>query len=195
VEAFEKGSGSTTTTTKIIDNDEFIAEVVKGANTATLDLATHTLKTLVLINGGALVALLAFISAMYPNLAPESMDSRLLLKQISWPLVLFAYGLTASALAIAGSYITSYLGVQAMMYRYLANGMPIDERETLAKKRSFWAAIFRWICIALSIASIAFFLCGFHSIRDAITTVGITEALPNKGVNLPPLHGPLQPRP
>lgn len=61
-------------------------------------LATDGLKTLVLINGGAVVALLAYLGQVHG-------DSDLA-HRVAWPMILFATGLVAAGAAFVTAYMT-----------------------------------------------------------------------------------------
>lgn len=61
-------------------------------------LATEGLKTLVLINGGAVVALLAYLGQVHGD---SDLGHR-----VAWPMILFATGLVAAGTAFGTAYMT-----------------------------------------------------------------------------------------
>lgn len=104
-------------------------------------VAIEMLKSIILINGGAAVAMLAFLGQ-----APQG---RVLAHYAWWPLGLFAAGVFFAALAFAGAYLTQLMlyGESAFGYRYKGPSH----------------VFFLWPSIVLAIVSVIFFCVGAMS--------------------------------
>lgn len=79
-------------------------ELVKGV----FQFGGSALKSAILINGGAAVAILAFIGKIYTPSSP-------IVKNLACPLMMFVYGVLVSAMATGAAYITQ------SCYAYLHN--------------------------------------------------------------------------
>jgi hypothetical protein len=98
-------------------------------------ISVEGLKTLVLLNGGAIVALLAYLG--------QAQSRQVLAAQIRCPIAWFVAGLIAGTIAFFGAYLT-----QLSLYNESVLG---------AKQRHHWAL---WLSFALCVISIAAFALG-----------------------------------
>jgi hypothetical protein len=138
------------------------------SNDAAISSATVALRTGVLINGGAAIAMLAFIGGLLK-------DSKLTLGPaltgITLPLMWFAYGVVASVVAMGLMYLVNF-----------ANTLLLSSRETswsppyIVEKRSsrWWRRLSRALTILAilgNLAAIGFFVYGMIEVRNAISTL------------------------
>ena len=133
----------------------------KVANEQAVANANATLRSLLLINGGAAVALLAFIGSLISSdevqLAPS-------IDMLTAPLMWFAWGVSASVLGMAFAYITNYSisGHAFALYR----------EDPKAEKKWLRIAIpFQVAAILVAIASLSCFVLGILAIRTAVTAL------------------------
>ena len=124
-------------------------------------IAIEMLKSLIPVNGGAAVAMLAFLGQ-----APQG---RVLATHAWWPLGLFAAGVFAAALAFAGAYLT-----QLMLYGESAFG---------AQHKGPSHTFFLWPSVALAIVSVICFCAGAMSSVYVLANHSNVEAPVGHAVN------------
>jgi hypothetical protein len=138
---------------------EFGREAFHKANEAATSGANLALRMSLLINGGAAVALLAFIK----DLGEEQQHA------VADTLVWFGFGVTIAVLALAFAYFTNYSAGQLAISR-----LPIDQhpyfRDGPATARWRWRYwVFLSAAIFLGLVSVALFVIGLLLVRDALT--------------------------
>ncbi len=111
---------------------------------STVELAQLTLKSSILINGGAAIATLALLGQIWSPYQPEN-----LLLQLASGTKYFAYGVLLAAISIP--------------FAYLCEGAGISE----TKKGNNWSLFFWIIAVLLIVFSYINFGCGINSIYDA----------------------------
>lgn len=114
------------------------------------------LKTIILINGGAAVAILAFIG----SLASHNRIQTGQLNHVANGLLIFAFGVFAAIVAMAFNYCTLY-----------STAMHTQS----FKPHSLWATakhIAEVTSLAMTVTSILLFLYGAFAVRDAIVRLG-----------------------
>src|SRR2546430_2679639 len=116
-------------------NDEHAIETYKSL----ISISTEAFKALQLLNGGAVVALLAYLGQMAPT-HPE------LLNHAKGPLAFFVAGLVSGTLV----YITSYLTQLSLHNENMGN------KDYRGGKHDLWL----WVSFALGIGSVALFSLG-----------------------------------
>jgi hypothetical protein len=138
---------------------EFAREAFHKANEAATSGANLALRMSLLINGGAAVALLAFIK----DLSKEQQHA------IADTLVWFGFGVTAAVLALALAYFTNYSLGQVEVSRLPTDQFPYlrDGPTTAQRRRRYW--VFLWAAIIVGLTSIALFVIGLLLVRDALT--------------------------
>jgi hypothetical protein len=109
-----------------------------------ITIALEALKILVLLNGGAVVALLAYLGQIH--------DRQDLAAAAGRPIGWFIVGLICAAAAFVGSYLT-----QLALYGESVHKMPQRHQIVL------------WISIAVSVASLVCFSLGAFSALNAFT--------------------------
>lgn len=109
-----------------------------------LGFAQHALKTIILVNGGAAVAVLAFIGNIWTKLQGINVAEALITSE-AW----FAGGVLLGAVATGTSYFAQYF----------------YERKTFDR----WAIGFHMATVALVVGAYASFGLGIHSIHNALS--------------------------
>jgi hypothetical protein len=138
-------------------------------NEAAATSANQALRTALLINGGASVAMLAFIGGLVSN-GKVLVGSQL--ATLAAPLVWFAIGVAFAGLATAFAYFTNYSNVGAAYSMKRIWEHPWHE-ETPASKR--WMISY-YICLVISVISgflsLGLFVVGMYKIWEAILHIG-----------------------
>ena len=75
------------------------------SNKAAIDNANHALRTLILINGGAAIAILAFLGAVISSDTNQFADDIVV---VTSPIAWFAWGVALATLGMAFAYFTNY---------------------------------------------------------------------------------------
>jgi hypothetical protein len=112
---------------------------------------TETIKAAILINGGAAVAVLAFIGHLVAIHAPSAA-----VMNFAWPLALFVIGVLASALASGITYVVHWCYVTALNYEFAGKKARRDDKDDVAKPNEQSAK--RWNRIAWRVNLGAVFL-------------------------------------
>ena len=137
----------------------FAREAFHKSNEAATNGANLALRMSLLINGGAAVALLAFIK----DLGEEQQ------RAVADTLIWFGFGVTAAVIALALAYFTNYSVGQLAISR-----LPIDQHPyfqdgpaTARWRLRYWA--FLWAAIFVGFISIGLFVVGLWLVREALT--------------------------
>jgi len=130
-------------------------------NEQAINNANIVLRTLLLINSGAAVALLAFVGNIVNS---ETVGQGKSIVDLTLPLLWFGWGVVAAVFAMAFAYFTNYM-VVGHTFAIEAN----DQKRIrcLGAAKPFFHAI----AIILALASINFFVCGLFKVRDAIISL------------------------
>ena len=141
---------------------ERLAELGSKLTSAVVDSGAVAIRTLVLVNGGAVIAMLAFLANVVPNGQPDEFDG------ILGSLSLFAFGVFAATTAAAFTYLTnlSYEVSVAKIERTWAH--PFQEKTKSAKRWEATGVFFHVVTIASGIAAMVFFLWGIWSLKAAM---------------------------
>ena len=141
-------------------NSQFRADV----NEMTVRSSDNALRAALLINGGAAVSMLAFISGLVGQNRIDAAQMR----DIASSLMIFAFGVAAAVAAMAFSYFTNYYTVahtssfeKIWQHPYLRPG-PRTQR--LARIRS----MMHGLAIVLGLLSIVLFIGGMVDVRQSV---------------------------
>lgn len=130
----------------------------KVANEQAVANANATLRSLLLINGGAAVALLAFIGSLISANAVQLAPS---IDLLTAPLMWFAWGVAASVLGMAFAYLTNY--------SIAGHAFALYGQEAASARRWLRSALtFQVLAVLVAIASLACFVLGILAIRTAV---------------------------
>ncbi len=130
--------------------------------TAALDSAREALRALFLVNGGASVALLAFLAVAtgMEDATRQAVFAALATRALHW----FAFGTLAAVIASGLAYLTSAAAASAISARLASQDPPYFE-ETPQSQRTRAVAIGLNIgAVIAGVASLGFFLAGILSV-------------------------------
>ena len=138
---------------------EFAREAFHKANEAATNGASLALRMSLLINGGAAVALLAFIK----DLREEQQHA------VADTLVWFGFGVTAAVIALALAYFTNYSAGQLAISQLPLDQFPYfrDGPTTARWRWRYWA--FLGVAIFVGFISVGLFVTGLLFVREALT--------------------------
>jgi hypothetical protein len=138
---------------------ELAHEAFHKANEAATNAANLALRMSLLINGGAAVALLAFIK----DLREEQQHA------VADTLVWFGFGVTAAVIALALAYFTNYSLGQVEITKVPLDQPPylLDGPATAHWRWRYWA--FLWAAIFAGFISVGLFVIGLLFVREALT--------------------------
>ncbi|GAB5431049.1 MAG: hypothetical protein EpisKO_04190 [Epibacterium sp.] len=164
---------------------------INASTNGTAEAASHAQKTLILINGGAILATLAFMPAILPLVEKYETPIGEAMKLLSYPIFFFVGGLVAAILAIISSY-TSYLIsmiVTVDQHFRILTSKPKEQDGWLVRNLGPSAIYFFAFFTA---ASIMCFIFGVIEVRNSIISTFSPE-VPTSIVATPlPLHDQLQ---
>jgi ABC-type multidrug transport system fused ATPase/permease subunit len=130
--------------------------------TASLDSAREALKALLVVNGGASVALLAFLAAAtrIEDLTRQAVFAALATKALRW----FAFGTLAAVMACGLAYLTAAFAASAISTRLASNDPPYFEETPESLRYKAMATGVNIGAVIAGIASLGFFLTGILKI-------------------------------
>jgi hypothetical protein len=138
-----------------------VNEFQRSLNEAAVKGADAALRSVLLINGGAAVSVLAFIG----GLAAQSRIKLDQLQAVAHSLVIFAFGVAAAVISMLFAYLTNLIAgdIERSLERLTQPPFIAPGKHTLRLER-------------LKIASLVLFLYGVFNVKDAITH--LREATP-----------------
>lgn len=137
-------------------------EFYQQTNQATINNSNATLRLLVLINGGAALALLTFLSGLYPQGNPSE------LADVAKHLIWFVWGVAFAAVGSGLAYAISYCIVTGSAYRDHKWYPPYVEDTPATKWWIRSAIFFHLLAVIAAIVSLGLFVYGMLEISDAI---------------------------
>lgn len=137
---------------------------IETTNSQTFESGNQALKAAGVVNGGAAVALLALIGNMVDKDATASISG----EAIGFALLIFVAGVSASALASGGAYITNYLYVTAGTARTWDYEHPYVHHTRRSKVYEWSGAFFHVLSVLLVLFSYSSFLYGSYVSRDLV---------------------------
>lgn len=143
------------------------------ANEAAITSSNHFFRALVLINGGAAIALLAFAGQLV------SVEDGQYLKKLGdliEPLIRFACGVGLATVGIGAAYVTNFCIASTSALKSRINEHPYVV-DTVASKWWRWSSYFFHVCAFMaSLAAIGFFICGMWEISKTISGLSVPVA-------------------
>ncbi|WP_425081293.1 hypothetical protein [Ruegeria arenilitoris] len=133
--------------------------------TAVIESGIVTVRTLVLVNGGAVIAMLAFLANVVPKGDPNDFDG------VLGSLSLFAFGVFAATMTAAFTYLTNLFNEIFLAKIQRTWVYPFQEKTKGSKRWGAVATVFQFVAIASGIASMVFFLWGVWSLKAAMLGV------------------------
>lgn len=140
-------------------------EFGRRANEAAVDNASFAIRSLLLINGGAGVALLAFIGALVSKDSKISPDR---IPNLAYPLTWFAWGVAFASAAAALAYLTNYCiaGMSILRERSYESPFVRDTSRSICYRR--WAFSLHLVSVLAGLASLFAFLYCLDQARAVI---------------------------
>ena len=140
----------------------------ENTNRYAVESAQQTVRALVLINGAAGIAVLAFLG----NLVAGGSDFQSgLMKNAVMPMIWFSWGVVSAVLSIGFSYLTNYSITKSSTLTYRTYSHPYIEETTKSKFWSCWGESFRLAAILAVIVSVFLFVKGIYSTANIITVM------------------------
>lgn len=139
-------------------------ELFHYVNKASLEGANLALRTLVIINGGAAIAILTFLGGVSAKQTVDFSKIGIVAATIKW----FAFGVALAVVAMAFSYLASYTMAGAVNSMKATYEHPYLVEGPKSKLWRGWNISFHVIAVLVAIASLIFFLVGMFSASDAV---------------------------
>lgn len=134
-------------------------------NAAAIESANVALRAFLLINGGAAVAMLAFLGALVGEVSGEELIA------IASPLATFAWGVASAALGAGFGYLTNYFNAWTIAGQTKHWEHPYVRNDKGSKITAVFAIGFIVIAVATSFLSLWFFVVGMRDVAGAMRTV------------------------
>ena len=138
------------------------SEHFEALNKFSMDAGVVAVRSLFLINGGAAIAVLAFIAQVYDG------DSHLTVADVANALLWFAVGVAFAALAACGTYLTNFSYSSASASRTQTWEHPFSEE---TRSSVFWLRAgygFHILTILTALAALATFLIGVYQLAGIL---------------------------
>jgi hypothetical protein len=142
-----------------VTKDDRFYEFGKAMNEQAMNNANIVLRSLLLINGGAAVALLAFVGSMVTSEALGLSDN---IAELTAPFLWFGWGIVATVASMAFAYLTNY---SIVGYSFAVDdGNPIN-----GWNRAVF--IFHVLAVFTTFVSLGCFIYGLWAVRTAVTAL------------------------
>jgi hypothetical protein len=138
----------------------------EAQNNHTVESGLNAVKSAGIINGGAIVALLALVGNIIDKDAAASVGA----EQIGFTLLVFVAGLAASAFVSGFGYLTNFLYATASYYRTWDYIHPYIHETTKSRVFGGLGSVFHAFAVLLVTASYCLFLYGAYVSRDLVAT-------------------------
>jgi hypothetical protein len=135
-------------------NTEFFYRV----NDATIATGTLAVRMSLLVNGGAAIAILAFIKDL------SAANKAVVANGLAW----FAWGAATAVAGIGLAYFTNYYTAEFISRKQLSSQAPFVRDTPASEKAARLKTIFHFFALAVSIASLSLFVRGMFAVKTAI---------------------------
>jgi len=129
----------------------------KSINEQTIATSNAVLRSLILINGGAAVAFLAFVGGLVGNQSLHVTDK---VANLTTPLLWFGWGVTAAVVSMIFAYFTHYFTAAHAQAEPPAHQIP-----------GAFKTIFHVLGVLAAFGSLTLFLVGMYEVRASVLTV------------------------
>ncbi|SDF92359.1 hypothetical protein [Alloyangia pacifica] len=139
-----------------MSEDETYVEIFKHMNEKVIDTANLFLRSAILINGGAAVAVLGFVASIAK--ADKAYSEAIV--GVADAISYFALGAVAGVLGIAIAYLTNYAALATLNQRG-------------GTREKFFGNVKRFVhlfALVVAASTVAFFLLGVFEVKSAITS-------------------------
>jgi hypothetical protein len=140
---------------------------IEKSSDAAISSGQLALRTITLINGGAVIAVLGFISAIVSKDPTRIEQIMLIANSLLW----FSGGVAGSALAAGFAYLTNNATTSSASQQLKVWNHPYVEHTAESKKWMRFAIAFQWCAVVMAMLSICFFIIGAVSVKDAISYI------------------------
>lgn len=142
---------------------------IADARKAAIEAATTAIRLMILVNGGAVVALLAFAGALETG---ES-GSIVTMDALAAPIMWFAIGVGLSALTATLAYLVNLLdeGILASLTQVWEHPYILDD--AVPKHRRITRILLHWAAMFLALGSLVAFFVGVFQVTAAISGLGV----------------------
>lgn len=137
-------------------------------NEAAIANANLAIRALIIINGGAAIATLAFISRIVSTNDGKLVDK---IPELTAPLTCFAWGVALATLATALAYFTNYSITSSSHNRKRIYDPPYVCATAASKRWLRFASGFQAAAIFSALASLFYFVSGMLKIQDVISAL------------------------
>jgi hypothetical protein len=138
-----------------------IDDIIRKANEAAIGSSNVVLKAMLLINGGAVISLLAL---MGPLAAAQKVA-------VANSLLSFVWGIVFTVIGMAFAYFTNYLTAVQLHSWTRKWEHPYLETGPTTKRISAWMIACHILAVLSLAISLAWFVVGVSAVRDAITNL------------------------
>lgn len=146
-------------------NSELTVEYQRAA----IASANATIRSLILVNGGAVIALLAFVGALESGDGASSVSVETLVAPIRW----FAVGVGLATLTAALAYLVNLLDSDiSSSYRCVWKHPYLEELDQVTKLRP-WRMRLHYLAIVVAFCSLISFGLGVWTVTRAVGQLGI----------------------
>jgi hypothetical protein len=142
-----------------------LGSFIERSGDAAIKSGQLAIRTVTLINGGAVIAVLGFISA----LASKDSERIAQIVPVATRLLWFSGGVAMAAAAAGFAYLTNYAatGVASRLQRTWNH--PFVEVTVASKRWRWFATVCQWVAVLTAILSLCFFVIGTVNVEDAIS--------------------------
>ncbi len=140
-------------------------EFSQSAAQAALSNANFALRTLILINGGAAVAMLAFISSLATRPTVN-------LATMTAPLVWFVWGIVSAGFSVCFAYFTNYCIATSSSMKDRIWQHPWVSENSKSERWRKTAVWWQYLAVIAALLSLGLFIKGMLEVREAITLLG-----------------------
>lgn len=133
-------------------------------NQATIEVGTIAVRSMFTLNGGAAVALLAFMSGIVDASYPIGIEN------VATGLICFAAGVAMAALAACAAYFANFSNASAVGLRKLTYEFPYSDQTPRSRNWERAGLFFQIATIAIVAFSLGCFVYGVASLASALAT-------------------------
>lgn len=133
-------------------------EAFRRMDDIAISVSHVVLRNLLLINGGAAIALLSFVGKLPPAQA----------KAVAATLLWFAWGVILTAIAVAFSYFTHFFMAGVIISRTRSYNQPFITDGPQTHRWARWKLIFHILAAATALGSLILFVFGMFAVRAAM---------------------------
>jgi hypothetical protein len=138
---------------------------IERSSDAAIKSGQLALRTVTLINGGAVIAVLGFTSA----LASKDCERIAQIVPVAKSLLWLSGGVAMAAAAAGFSYLTNYAATGGASHQQRTWNHPYIEVAVASKRWRWFATACQWVAVVTAILSLCFFVIGTMNVEDAIS--------------------------